>query len=44
VVASAAKLLAVAPLAAIALKRRRELEAQRKTATPQLRLLEYIRT
>jgi predicted phage terminase large subunit-like protein len=44
-VASTAELLAAAPLAAIALKRRRELEAQRRTAdlVPSLRLLEYIR-
>jgi predicted phage terminase large subunit-like protein len=43
--ASAAQLLVAAPLAAVALKRRRELEAKRKTtaATPPMRLLEYIR-
>jgi hypothetical protein len=38
------ELLAVLPLATVAVKRRRELEAQRKTATatPPMRLLEYI--
>jgi hypothetical protein len=44
-VASAAELLAAAPLAAIALKRRRELEAQRTSiaVTPSMGVLEYIR-